>query len=508
MNTDAAATPATDDIKRTLPHAANAAQCLALAAAADAAGDRELNRACLERAVALDRDCQPALLNLAAVALDEDDTASTFAFLEEAARISALPADVESLRARLQIAAQEVPELSHYLQAIGRAPLQPAEPARSILVVAATFPASAADDIGREVHDLVQGLLRRGHRVKVLTSDRGDETRSPAGEDAVPESHVLRTLRLSGGENAPDRLVRDNLARMRTALKKSAAELLLAVNFDGLDPALFRPALDAGVPVLHCIATPRPAFPADVLPHDGHYWITPASDWTGTALRNAGYETTRMDTVYPGVATSRAFRLFLPDFRGLRICCAGDFQPGRGVDTLLAALAQLHAGGIAFHAELVGRVVDEAFLARQREFVEAQGIATNVTFTPAGGAGTTHAVLARHNVLVAPGRLPESFSPLQVEALAAGLVVVSSGAGGAKEIVRDGIDGLVFNPADTGDLVAKLTALVDDPELAARLQRAGQRRAQAFSVESAVRKIEALAAEAKAAMSAELATLE
>jgi glycosyltransferase involved in cell wall biosynthesis len=500
MSTDTAASPALDDIKRSLPQAADAAQCLALAGAADAAGDRELNRACLERAVALDRDCQPALLNLAALALDDDDTASTFAFLEEASRIVPLPADIESLRARLRTAAENVPELSHYLQAIGHSPAQKAEPVRSILMITATFPESVSDDAVRHVSDLVDGLGRRGHRVKVLTSGTGSETPTLAVENAAAAALVLRTLRLADGERSREHLVRDNVARVRTALKKSAADLVLAVNFDGFDPALLRAALESGVPVLHCIATAKPAFAADELPRDAHYWIAPASDWAGTALRNAGYETTRMDTVYPAVSTSRAFRLFLPDLRRLRICCTSEFQAGRGVDTLLAALAQLHAGGVEFTAELAGRMVDEAFLARQREFVEARGLGAKVVFTPAADAAGTRDLLARHNVLVGPSRLPEPFNRVHVEALAAGLVVVSSGAGGTKEIVRDGTDGLVFNPSDAGDLVAKLNALMADSELAARLQRAGQRRAQSFSVEKAVRKIESLAAELQSVM--------
>ena len=59
-------------------------------------------------------------------------------------------------------------------------------------------------------------------------------------------------------------------------------------------------------------------------------------------------------------------------------------------------------------------------------------------------------------VLVFPSRFEEPFGISQVEALAAGLVVVSTGTGGAKEIVRDGIDGLLFRAGDEADLAAKL----------------------------------------------------
>ena len=77
-----------------------------------------------------------------------------------------------------------------------------------------------------------------------------------------------------------------------------------------------------------------------------------------------------------------------------------------------------------------------------------------------------------------------------MEALAAGLVVVSSGTGGAKEIVRHGQDGLVSPAGDADALARNLLALSQDSALMTRLQRAGQARAAEFSVTNAVRKIE------------------
>ena len=88
--------------------------------------------------------------------------------------------------------------------------------------------------------------------------------------------------------------------------------------------------------------------------------------------------------------------------------------------------------------------------------------------------------------------------------MAAGLVVVSSGTGGAKEIIRKETDGLLFTAGDETDLTDKLTMLANDPELMARLQRQGQARAAAFSVENSVLKIEALADELQAVVAAEM----
>jgi lipopolysaccharide biosynthesis regulator YciM len=180
MSSDDTLSPAMNQIRETLSQSENPQQCLELAAAADAAGDTELSRSCLERAVALDRFCQPALLNLAALALSEDDALSAFSMLEEAARISPLPEDVEPLREQLYTAAREVPELAQYLRLVGRTPVAPAEQSLSIMVVTGGFPPHDASDAAQEPGELVRGLRARGHRVNVLTAGGTDQSDDPS----------------------------------------------------------------------------------------------------------------------------------------------------------------------------------------------------------------------------------------------------------------------------------------------------------------------------------------
>ena len=93
-------------------------------------------------------------------------------------------------------------------------------------------------------------------------------------------------------------------------------------------------------------------------------------------------------------------------------------------------------------------------------------------------------------MLVFPTLTPEPFGISHVEAMAAGLVVISSGTGGAGEIVRHNIDGLLSEAGRGDELARQLYSLIQDPALMVRLQRAGQARAMAFAVEHSVVKIE------------------
>lgn len=74
----------------------------------------------------------------------------------------------------------------------------------------------------------------------------------------------------------------------------------------------------------------------------------------------------------------------------------------------------------------------------------------------------------------------EAFGIVQVEAMAAGKPVVSTRLGNGVDLVnRDGETGLTVEPGDPAALASALGSLLDDPERAARLGRAGHERALA-----------------------------
>lgn len=489
-----------------LKGARTAADCVALASYAERIGDTDLQRRCLDRAIAFDRNCGDALLAQAALSLDYGVPSLTFALLEESARAGLLPSEVAPMHAELAAKAGDEPALQNYLRAIGR--LADDKPAKtlSVLLVTNLFPPQELGGYGRMMWEFAHGLIARGHRVQVLTSDVTEFGKAPVADELEMEHHVSRTLQLAGtwvgGRAVPitdrtelARRLRDNAVRIQSAAAQCRADFVLAGNLDFLGPTLVRPLLDRRLPVLHAVANANPGYaPAD-LPRDTHYWIAGCSDWNTDAIKQAGYAPARLETLYPGARVDRFFRLFLPDTSRLRLCYASLMLPYKGADTFVRALARLHEAGLDFEAEIAGDAPDAKFRAEMAELVRTRGLADKVRFTGFLDRRGLAALFARSNVLVFPSRFQEPFGISQVEALAAGLVVVSSGTGGAREIIRDRVDGLLFNAGDDADLANKLTLLARSPDTMARLQRQGQARAMTYSVSNSVRKIEALAAE-------------
>ncbi|MBI2983334.1 MAG: glycosyltransferase [Chloroflexi bacterium] len=104
------------------------------------------------------------------------------------------------------------------------------------------------------------------------------------------------------------------------------------------------------------------------------------------------------------------------------------------------------------------------------------------------------------DVFVLPSTAPtETFGVVQVEAMAAGLPVVSTRLGtGVERVNSDGATGRVVSPGDPAELADALRAILEDPAVRARSAEAARERAREFAADRLVERYLALYAEATA----------
>lgn len=79
--------------------------------------------------------------------------------------------------------------------------------------------------------------------------------------------------------------------------------------------------------------------------------------------------------------------------------------------------------------------------------------------------------------LVAPSTCYETFGLAVIEAYSAGVAVIASAHGGLRELVTEGVTGLLCRPGDTQDLVRKITWAHEHPE---EMREMGQRAYQYY----------------------------
>ena len=160
----------------------------------------------------------------------------------------------------------------------------------------------------------------------------------------------------------------------------------------------------------------------------------------------------------------------------------GRLSPWKGQHVFLEAFARARRTGRE-RAVLVGSALfgEQDYEQQLRRQAADLGLADVVTF--AGFRPDIAVELAGFDVLVHASVLPEPFGQVLVEGMAAGLPVVASGAGGAAEIVTDGVDGLLHPPGDVAALTRCLDRLLGEPALRASLGEQARRSAERFRPE-------------------------
>ncbi len=155
---------------------------------------------------------------------------------------------------------------------------------------------------------------------------------------------------------------------------------------------------------------------------------------------------------------------------------ASRLEAWKGHETLLRALAPLRRDP-RWTCWIVGgaqRPAENRYRAALGDLAADLGISDRVRF--AGERCDVPRLLAASDVYCQPNAQPEPFGVVFVEALAASLPVVTSGIGGAVEIV-DGSCGRLLDPGDVSGWRGVLSDLLTDGVLRARLGSAGPARA-------------------------------
>jgi glycosyltransferase involved in cell wall biosynthesis len=160
------------------------------------------------------------------------------------------------------------------------------------------------------------------------------------------------------------------------------------------------------------------------------------------------------------------------------------FDPVKRLPLLIGAVEALAVRFPEVKLVLVGGGDEEG---RLRRIVMQRGLESRVVF--AGVVESAARCFSGWDLYVSASSR-EGLPLALLEAMACGLPVVATDVPGHREVVVDGVTGLLASAEDAGDLTEKIRMLLEDPTLRRRLGEAARDRArEAFSLDATVRGI-------------------
>ena len=333
--------------------------------------------------------------------------------------------------------------------------------------------------------NLLRELVGAGHDVTMISQYRGDAfgTRVYGGGPPPPVPGV----RVIGLEQVGEQTKGDFERDIDTMVETIVAEHTKAP-FDVLHAQYGYPtgwatllaAKRIGVPVIvsiqggdghwvgSCCETHRVAM-CGVLAHANALLIGGAS-FVGEVCDRLGSDPARF-TIVPGAVDTARFTHVEDRAPGpIRLFYHGRVDRRKGVLDFIEALALLREAGTMFEAIVSGigpDVEPSKALAAKLNFGEAE-----IWFTGYADYETVPALYAQADVFVSP-TYAEGFSNTILEAMAAGLAVVSTHSVGVSDCLRDGENGLLVQPGDVPALADALTRVIVDETLRRRLASDG-----------------------------------
>ena len=374
--------------------------------------------------------------------------------------------------------------------------------------------------VGRHVEALAEELIAQGHDARLLAPyDPDDRLARLMHRGATPErreipDHLVplgRTVRLSANGSASDiSLMPGGIAAVGRELRTGGYDVV-HVHEVNAPVASWYAAQAARVPLVatfHCYSTSR--FANGVAQKIGVWQlmnrvhvkiaVSEAARWTLERFFGG-----RHRVIPNGVDLTAALTTPKPADDGeVRLLFIGRPDERKGLPILVRAFDALREAGVPARLTVAGATEEEI-----RPFVlDHEGIDIAGRVPDAEKWRLLHDA----DLLCAPSLGGESFGMVLTEAFASATPVVASGIAGYRDVVRDGVDGLLVPAGDPAALAEALRALALDPDRRREMSAAARERAERFAWPQVTREVVgayedaiALAQEAPAAAPARIA---
>lgn len=291
------------------------------------------------------------------------------------------------------------------------------------------------------------------------------QTRATAGVDSIPR--VVSELRTLIDEVDPDCIIANSY---------SAAQYLAFVPKHGRKYLYFlrQEALPSGLGRMKS-ALNR----AFILRRFDGFFAN--SHWTASTLPSFIAATRPVIVSHPisGIAVAAQPRRLDPG-RSIRLLTLSRLSPWKGIDTAIEAVRLLEESGFA-PATL--SVVGGDLFGEKAHSQHLRELAAGRDVLFAGQQTDTVPFLQSADVLLCLSKTPEPFGQVIVQGMAHGCVVIATDQGGPREIIEDGVDGILVPPDSPGSVRDAIVRLQNEPDWFASISANALRAARSYADE-------------------------
>jgi glycosyltransferase involved in cell wall biosynthesis len=177
--------------------------------------------------------------------------------------------------------------------------------------------------------------------------------------------------------------------------------------------------------------------------------------------------------IYPGIQTQQFIGEIKPASAPVeKFLVVSKLDKDSGVMTALEALRQVRAIKVKASLSIYGRG-DSNYIAELRSFVVRHQLPVEF-LTVSNLNQDMPSVYRRHDALLYTPEWSEPFPTIPLEAMACGLPVIGSRAGGANELLRHGENAFSYSSGNAAELASRIQELQMQPALRAQMAETAQ----------------------------------